>query len=175
MAHCILITGCSGGGKSTLLEALKSRGHAGVTEPGRRVITKQHEIGGDALPWADMVGFAREALALAKSDLETMAHTEGPVFFDRGTIDAATALQHYAGTPVAQSLSGSTGYHKTVFIAPPWPAIYETDAARQHGFDEAVAEYHRLHHILTELGYETVALPRTSAQARVAFVLSRLP
>jgi hypothetical protein len=34
--HFVLITGCSGGGKSTLLAELRARGHPVVEEPGRR-------------------------------------------------------------------------------------------------------------------------------------------
>ena len=64
MRRHILITGCSGGGKSTLLSALAATGHAVVAEPGRRVIAARP----DALPWENPEGFARSALAMATQD-----------------------------------------------------------------------------------------------------------
>lgn len=44
----------------------------------------------------------------------------------------------------AQSLGSAHRYHQRVFMAPPWPEIYVMDAERQHGFEEAKAEYERL-------------------------------
>ena len=36
-----MISGCSGGGKSTLQEELGQRGYATVEEPGRRIVKEQ--------------------------------------------------------------------------------------------------------------------------------------
>ena len=38
MDRFVVITGCSGGGKSTLLDELGRRGHATIEEPGRRIV-----------------------------------------------------------------------------------------------------------------------------------------
>ncbi|MEO1705188.1 MAG: AAA family ATPase, partial [Pseudomonadota bacterium] len=46
MAEHILITGCSGGGKSTLLAALAQQGHAVVREPGERIVRSEMASGG---------------------------------------------------------------------------------------------------------------------------------
>ncbi len=69
----VVISGCSGGGKSTLLGELRRRGHATVAEPGRRIIAEQIRQGGNALPWTDMAAFLREALSVAAMDLEGAA------------------------------------------------------------------------------------------------------
>ncbi|WP_081718406.1 AAA family ATPase [Lutibaculum baratangense] len=47
----LIISGCSGGGKSTLLSALSRRGHAVIEEPGLRIVRKETSSGGGALPW----------------------------------------------------------------------------------------------------------------------------
>ncbi len=47
----VVISGCSGGGKSTLLAELARRGHAVVEEPGRRIVAQELARGGPALPW----------------------------------------------------------------------------------------------------------------------------
>jgi len=59
-------------------------------------------------------------------------------------------------------------------LTPPWREIYVTDPERQHGFDDAVAEYERLERAYPALGYEVVVLPKTGVSARVDFVLERL-
>ncbi|WP_299775434.1 AAA family ATPase [uncultured Tateyamaria sp.] len=37
----ILLTGCSGGGKSTLLSALADQGFSTVVEPGRHIVSEE--------------------------------------------------------------------------------------------------------------------------------------
>ncbi|MGZ2257613.1 AAA family ATPase [Roseobacter sp. A03A-229] len=169
MSRFVLISGCSGGGKSTLLTALGARGYPVVPEPGRRVIA----AGGPA-PLDDMAGFATAALHMARQDLTRMQAQDVWVFFDRGVIDAAVALAHCTGAPVAAHLPGPPVYHGTVFLTPPWPEIYRQDAARQHGYGAACAEYDRLSTALRALGYDTVLLPKTAPEARANFVLDQL-
>ncbi|MCV6586907.1 MAG: AAA family ATPase [Marinibacterium sp.] len=169
MAPNILVTGCSGGGKSSLIAALGTAGWAVVHEPGQRILAR-----GGPLPWLDMPAFARSAITLARDDLEDATGCSGPVVFDRGLVDAAVALDHSAGVPLARTLAGAPRYDHTVFLAPPWPEIYEQTGARRHGFADAQDEYHRLRRALGQLGYSATLLPRTSVQGRVAFVQARL-
>jgi hypothetical protein len=44
--------------------------------------------------------------------------------------------------------------------------IYVTDPERRHGFDQAIAEYHRLIVVYPSLGYEVILLPKVSVAAR---------
>lgn len=170
----VILSGCSGGGKSTLLDELARRGVATVPEPGRRIVAEESRGEGKALPWVDMEAFARRALDLATQDRATVAHQTGWAVFDRGLIDAAAALEHAAGVPVAETLGDVPRFHREVFLAPPWPEIYAADAERQHDMAEAEAEYRRLLAAYEALGYETVLLPKTGVQARADFLLSRL-
>ncbi len=74
----VVISGCSGGGKSTLLAELGRRGHAVVEEPGRRIVREELQSGGTALPWTDGIAFARRAVALALADrARAGAHAAG--------------------------------------------------------------------------------------------------
>ena len=168
----ILLTGCSGGGKSTLLRALGKRGFATVPEPGRRVVADEMTSGGEALPWVDMQAFARRTFDLAKSDLEAANRLEGIVFFDRGLIDAAVALAHAGGAPVSETLGRTRQYERCVFLAPPWRETFAQDAARRHDFDTAVQEYVRIEHALAVLGYSRRVLPKVSVEDRIRLVLS---
>jgi predicted ATPase len=170
----ILLSGCSGGGKSTLLTELARRGFATVEEPGRRVVREELASGGAALPWRDPVAFARRITALAKADYEAARTLPGPVFFDRGLIDAAVALDHLTSESVLADLAGRYRYANPVFLAPPWPELFASDAERRHDFAAAVAEYERLAAAYPALGYEVILLPKTSVAERIGFVLERI-
>jgi predicted ATPase len=170
----VVLSGCSGGGKSTLLEELRARGHAVVEEPGRRIVQAELACGGNLLPWIDLAAFARRAIDVAIADRAAMADHEGPVFFDRGVIDAASALEEQSGEPILDAIARHHRYHQRVFLAPPWPEIYQGDLERRHGFDAAVAEYDRLERAYSALGYEVVILPKIPVNARADFLLDQL-
>ncbi|CAN5551618.1 AAA family ATPase [soil metagenome] len=170
----VAISGCSGGGKSSLLVELARRGHAVVAEPGRRIVTEELATGGTALPWIDARAFAQRAFDLAAIDRASATANGGWTFFDRGLVDAAVALEHSAGVPVAERLNATPRYHGTVFLAPPWPEIYQTDAARRHDLATAVAEYDRLTAAWPALGYHVVLLPRIDVVTRADFVIATL-
>jgi len=170
----ILISGCSGGGKSSLLDALNARGFATVPEPGRRIVREELANNGTALPWVNPKGFAQRAVDMSRSDLAGAAVLSRPVFFDRGLVDAALALQQAGGMTYRAVLGAARPYAKRVLIAPPWPQIFATDPERKHGFDEAKEEYVHLVRALGNLGYRLVELPKTPVSARVDFVLREL-
>ncbi len=170
----VVISGCSGGGKSTLLCELHGRGHAVVEEQGRRVIAEQLAHGGTALPWIDVEAFARRAFEMAMDDLARCSHADGWVFLDRGLIDAAAAIAHVAGERMDDLLREAVKFHRRVFFAPPWPEIYSMDAHRRHALPEAIEEFDRLVVAYRRLGYEIDYLPRVAVGARADHVLDRL-
>ena len=145
-----------------------------MPEPGRRVIAEERNTGGHAVPWCDLAAFGHRALDMARQDLDKAANLTGTVFFDRGVIDAAVALNELTGMPVSETLGSKRAYSDPVFLAPPWPEIFEQDAERQHGFDAAVAEYERLSKALPQLGYRVRHLPKSSVDDRVRFMLAEL-
>lgn len=164
----ICISGCSGGGKSTLLAELARRGYATAAEPGRRIVQQQLAAGGTALPWVDAKAFLDLALTQAVADFENAG--SALTFFDRGIVDAATGLERL-GHPVPHILT-SHRYNSPVFLAPPWQDLFANDDERQHSFTDAVAEYEALARAFPALGYKVVTLPQVSVAARVDFVLS---
>lgn len=174
MTRLILITGCSGGGKSTLLGALQAAGYRTVPEPGRRIVAQELRGTGSALPWVDMAAFARRALAQSRTDLASARMAPGPVFFDRGLIDAAVALDHAAAIPLHDTLGAESPYDNPVFLAPPWPQIFANDPERRHDLTSAIAEYDRIAAALHRLGHRVSILPKAPVQARLEFVLNAL-
>jgi predicted ATPase len=170
----VILSGCSGGGKSTLLDELARRGHATVAEPGRRIVAEQLRGGGTALPWVDPVGFLRRALALAQADHDSADAATGWVFFDRGVIDAVAGLHHLTDQPDLATLTQRYRYHRKVFLVPPWPEIHVADDERRHSMDEAIAEYDRLVAAYPALGYVIAVLPRVRVAERADIVLAAL-
>ncbi|MGQ2952148.1 MAG: AAA family ATPase [Agrobacterium sp.] len=173
MDRFIILSGCSGGGKSTLLGELARRGFATVEEPGRRIVIEEARNNGTALPWIDMEAFARRAIAMALEDRQK-APPEGPIFFDRGLIDAASALRHINGDAFIETLRDAHRYNRLVFLTPPWPEIYRGDSERKHDFDAAVEEYERLVRDYDALGYDIVVLPKSGIKERADFILTRI-
>jgi predicted ATPase len=174
MNRFVVISGCSGGGKSTLLAALARRGYATVEEPGRRIVREELASGGAALPWVDALAFLHRTAQMALADLEGASGSEGWMFFDRGLVDAASALEHLTGEPALAQTAAAGRYHRQVFLTPPWPEIYVTDPERRHGLADALPEYDRLLKVYPALGYEVTVLPRESVRERANRILATL-
>jgi predicted ATPase len=174
MNRFVVISGCSGGGKSALLAELGRRGYAVVAKPGRRIAREELNSGGSALPWADEAEFARHAVSMALADRTSAAALDGWVLFDRGLIDAAAGLRYLTGKAVLATLALSHRYHRRVFLAPPWPEICATGAERRHDFNTALGEYSRLLEVYPSLGYDPVVLPKVAVSERADFVLTTL-
>ncbi|NDW06615.1 AAA family ATPase [Jiella pacifica] len=174
MADFVILSGCSGGGKTTLLAELARRGHRVVEEPGRRIVAEERQGDGSALPWIDLAAFARRAIAMARSDCDMASALDGVVFFDRGLIDAAAALEHATGENCLSGVADARRFHRRVFMTPPWPEIFAGDEERRHGLPDAVAEYERLLVAYSGLGYRIDVLPKTSVPERADHVLSVL-
>lgn len=180
MPALIVITGCSGGGKSTLLAELARRGFPTMDEPGRAVVRAERAAGGSALPWRDARAFARACLAHALAQHGQAQHGQaarrGPVFFDRSLLDALCALERIDGALSAadRALIDRHRYASTVALLPPWPALFTQDAERRHDFAAAVAEYASLQAFYVRHGYTLVELPPDTVSARADRLLARL-
>ena len=133
----IVITGAPGAGKTTLLLALQTRGYTIVGDTARTIIQDRRRRG--LSPRPDPYAFAQEILRI---DLENFVHhaaNPGPVFFERSVLDALCWLDHIR--PLNENelnmLLSKYQYFPKVFVLPPWKAIYENDAERDHTFEHA--------------------------------------
>lgn len=165
----VMISGCSGGGKSTLLVELARRGFSIVEEPGRRIIAESRLGDGATLPWVDAAAFGRRALEMSVADFKAAA---GLTFFDRGIVDAAVAITA-RGNPYPHSHVESLRYD-CVFLAPPWPEIFVNDDDRRHSLEKALSDYERVRQAYIDAGYDPVLLPRDTVGARADFILRLL-
>ncbi|WP_300396695.1 AAA family ATPase [Henriciella sp.] len=172
----IVISGCSSGGKSTLLDELTRRGFRTVEEPGRNIVREALATGSDALPWVNPEAFVRKAIEYASESLEAVRELNEPVFFDRSSIDALAHFERLSiRTPSDLKMLGEAClYASPVFFAPPWHALYEQDDERPLPFNEAVREYDWLRLAYPKRGYAIIDLPRVSVAARADFMLRTL-
>lgn len=167
----VVISGCSGGGKSTLLAELAARGYHIVQEPGRQIVKEQLAIKGDALPWSNPEKFLD--LALSRYIFQfNFQQGQQLIFFDRGIIDALQL--DFPQPEYFHHAAQNFRYNRLVFLVPPWEEIFANDAERKHDFESAKKEYNELLIKYKNLGYETVIIPRMPVNERVDFILNKL-
>ena len=173
-ARLVVISGCSGGGKSALVSELAARGYPAFPEPGRQVVKEQTLIGGDALPWQDARRFAELCIARAAYFYNVAEPATRPAVFDRSIVDAVAALERLGEVPPACAEAARRYRYGRVFLVPPWPELFAADAERQHDFEAAVAEYEALLEAYPAHGYEPVVVPHAGIAARADFVEAAL-
>jgi predicted ATPase len=170
----IVVTGAPGSGKTTLLLALQARGHTIVGDSPRTIIQDRRRRG--LSPRPDAYEFVQETLRI---DIENFVHhaaTPGPVFFERGVLDALCALDCL--TPLDESeLStwlSNYRYCSKVFVLPPWQAIYVNDAERDHTFEHAESVDRIAQEWYRRCGYQVIEVARVSVAERCTYVLQAL-
>ena len=174
--YYVVISGCSGGGKSSLLRELSERGYRVFAEPGRQIVKEQNFIGGDGIPSKNAYKFVELCVSRAIHNMILAAATTTHVFFDRSIIDNVSGLQQFPGGAPADMLKAmeTFRYARKVFMTPPWPELFRNDAERTHSYEVAVAEYATLLPAYERLGHEIIVLPKISVKERVDFILSEL-
>jgi predicted ATPase len=165
----VMISGCSGGGKSTLLSEIARRGYAVVKEPGLRIVAEERLGDGRALPWVDAAAFGQRALAMSIKDHRA---ARGITFFDRGVVDAGVAISARGGEFPTDVIERCR--YDRLFLAPPWPEIYDVNDDRRHSLEKALSDYERVRLAYLHAGYDPIELPRDTVAARADFVLSSL-
>lgn len=168
-----VITGASGGGKSSLTAALASEGYPTVQEVGRQIVTDQLALKGAALPWLDQPAFMDLLFARSIAAFDEAGEArQQAMFFDRSFLEAIAYGRLIGRAPPPDMLQAakSRRFEKHVFVCPPWRDIFTPDGERQHDFDFAVRDYEANIAVYSAAGYALVEIPRASIQERVAFI-----
>lgn len=175
--HFIIISGGPGAGKSTLIDALESKGFPRTVEAGHAIIQDQVAIGGNGLPWKDRALFAELMLCWEMRSHAMAKQQAGAVFFDRGVPDVIgyLTLCELPVPPHMEEAARQIGYNRTVFLAPPWAEIFGQDTERKQDFDEAKRTFEAMDKTYRRLGYEIALLPKSSVEERVGFIRQALP
>lgn len=168
-----VLTGASGGGKSTLLTALAKRGFKTQPEIGRTLVEEQRASGGNALPWVDPVAFRD---LLFQRSLEAFDHHmqlgDEVVIFDRSFLEAIAycSLINDAVPGFMTTEAGKRQFRNPVFVCPPWKEIFTQDAERRHDFEYACRDYEANVATYLDCGYRILELPRIAVSGRVEIV-----
>ena len=104
------------------------------------------------------------AQLIRRAIADHQAATAGVTLFDRSLIDALTGLTR-AGHPADKTLA-ETHRYDAVYLAPPWPDLFEADDERPHRFEDALAEYEALQQSYPSYGYTVIDLPQAPLPPR---------
>lgn len=161
-----VLAGPPGAGKTTLLRHLEALGHPVVEESIRAAIREDPAArGGEAM--------FRRAVARDIAAFDALAQETRPVFFDRGLMDSYGA-DGVAPWPEFEAVIRTRRYNGTVFVFPPWRAIYRTDAERIQDFAHAERVFEITLSTLAALDYEPCIVPVGSVEDRARFVLDQV-
>ena len=180
MNKLIIISGCSGGGKSTLLAELSNEGYTVVPEVGREIVKEQLSTKGSSTPWQNPKRFCELVIEQSRTRYDHAKILKGAkdqlVFFDRSILDGISFYQTLEIKNIHQYdfLISQLRYDQDVFFAPLWKEIFTSDAERKHSFADAVSEYNRLLKFYTKSGYRIIHLPKTTIKDRLQFMLSKI-
>lgn len=177
MNKLIVISGCSGGGKSTLISELKKQGYAVIEEVGRKLVKAQIDAKTGITPWEQPDLFCE--LLLNKSieayhQAEKLQEVKDKlIFFDRSILEC---VSHFQSINIHQYdyYIEELRYYPRIFMTPPWPKIFSQDDERKHAFEDGLAEYSRLLKSYPQYGYQIIELPKVGVKERVQFILLEL-
>jgi predicted ATPase len=146
-------------------------GYTTVEESARTIIAERLASCASRRP--DLPAFAREILRRDIEKYRAQPDTSKWTFFDRGVIDALGLLQEVSPLPAydLEAMLSTYVFHTSVFILPPWQAIYGNDPERDQSFVETVNVHAKLVQWYRSCGYLLQEVPRLPVRQRAEHVL----
>lgn len=172
----IVITGGPGTGKTTIINQLESVGYACMHEISRTVTAMARKNGIEQLFLKDPLLFSKLLLEGRMMQYQEALKLDTQfVFFDRGIPDVH-AYMNYMGIkyPKKYMNESKKNLYDTIFLMPPWEAIYITDNERYESFEQALAIHNHLKNTYESLDYKTIEVPVGNVAERVDFILKFL-
>ena len=172
----IALIGGPGTGKTTLINALKTKGYNCMEEISRQITIEAQENGIEQLFLEDPLLFSKQLLlGRQKQFLKADSLHEEIVFFDRGIPDVVAYLDYLKSSypDSFKAICSQHNYNK-VFILKPWKAIYKQDNERYETFEQALILHEFLVKTYTDYGYTIIDTPFGTVEERIDFILNHL-
>ncbi|MDB4108485.1 ATP-binding protein [Flavobacteriaceae bacterium] len=172
----IALIGGPGTGKTTLINALKTKGYFCMEEISRQITLEAQEKGIEQLFLEDPLLFSEQLLLGRQQQfLDADKLSDKFVFFDRGLPDVVAYLD-YLKSSYPESFKTICNQHlyDKVFILKPWKAIYEQDNERYETFEQALIIHDFLVKSYTEYGYTIIDTPFGTIEERIEFIENHL-
>jgi len=164
-----VLTGAPGAGKTTLIDALRERGHPVVAEAATDVIARRHAAGLHE-PWTDDT-FLDEVAELQQS--RERAATGDVIFFDRSPL-CTLALARHMSWPVTPALRAAVAravqtLQAEAFLVRPLGFVVRT-AARRITYADSL-RFAVIHEdVYAEHGFTLLGVPKAPVAERVALI-----
>lgn len=180
MNKLVVITGCSGGGKSTILSNLRKKGYSVIPEVGRELVKEQLVKKSGITPWENPNAFCEllieRSIAAYYAASKIMNAKDDVVFLDRCILEG---ISYYQSLDIHNAnkydhFIDELRYYPVIFVTPPWQEIYCVDDERKHSFEEALIEHERVLKLYPQCGYRIIDLPKKSVEERLEFILSSI-
>ncbi len=179
----IVITGGPGTGKTSLIRALKKHNFHCFDEVIRALTLELKKSVDSSSHVSNPIAFANDPLDFNMRLLngriaqfnKASAINKALSFFDRGIPDVL-AYMDYFNQEYGDAFTNAceTHMYSTVFLLPPWEAIYKTDNERLETYDEAVKIHNHLASTYKRFGYNSIEVPFGSIEERTNFILNTL-
>ena len=172
----IALIGGPGTGKTTLINALRSKGYNCMEEISRQITLEAQEKGIEQLFLEDPLLFSEQLLlGRQKQFLKADSLEREVVFFDRGLPDVVAYLDYLKSSyPESFKTICSQHSYDKVFILKPWKTIYTQDNERYESFEQALIIHDFLVKSYTEYGYTIIDTPFGTIEERIEFIENHL-
>ncbi|NBX85426.1 MAG: ATPase [Gammaproteobacteria bacterium] len=172
MTQWVVITGPPSSGKTTLVNALKAKGHIVSSEVAREIIQYTLSPGHfkKCMP-RDSLALQREILAVTLKREHSLS-LDQEIFFDRGVPDSIAYFEFHGFNPEDAIRSSQFRHYKRIYYCEGLPV--EKDGLRLENDSIAQEIGELIIKAYSSLNYEIIFLPVVSVEERMALVLKDL-
>ncbi len=172
----VVIIGGPGTGKSTLIDALITKGFCCYPEISRAVTLEAQKQGIAQLFLENPLLFSELLLEGRKKQYQdALTENHDIVFIDRGIPDVLAYMNYIGDDYPAEFEEVCTNYKYTkIFILPPWQEIFVSDQERYENFEQAKNINLHLVETYKKYGYELIEVAKDTVANRILFILDEI-
>ena len=179
----IVITGAPGTGKTSIINALKSKEFHCFDEVIRLMTLEAKETGDSTTHISNPIAFVNDPMQfninLINARIEQFIQSKNLdnriSFFDRGIPDVLAYMAYFKQEYNDTFRNAcKTHVYDSVFLLPPWKAIYKSDNERFETFEEAVHIHDFLKQTYLDFNYKIIEVPFGTVEERSNFILNSI-